>query len=1236
MARDKRSGQHNNSLVNLHPHPTPRALAWAVALAVGSFAAQPAFAACGTPGTTVISGASTGPCTLVAGSTLKVTSSGSLSSDTAAAATADHVSGSLNILNAGTITGKPAISLTNSTLTGGITNYSTGTLGGAAPNGTAVLIKNTHLSDGVVNNGKVLSGSSNGNGLDIESSITGGLRNRGEINAAVYGVLALESTINGDVNNSGDIQSRVIGVSLNSDIVNGDVISSGKLRGAQYGLAITGTRVNGDVRTRGLVHGGTDAVRVVNSTVTGQLLTQDTITANDTGIELYNSKIAGDMINEAAVTAREGILVNSNLRGNLINRGHIAASSDGLALYNATVKGTVQNSGTISLEGGTVQGDDIPQAALGVHFNSAIGGLYNTGSITSSDRIAVEVDTATVGSRGIKNVGGTLSGRTGLFIDNSTVNGLVSNTGSITGVGGTGTAAGVRVRASQLQGGLSNAGDIAGTAMAISFDNSGLTGNLNNSGHLTGTNGVRLEDTTVDGSVLNSGSVTADAYAIALVGSDISGDVVNTGTVRGGDKGLLLSGSTVLGAVRNSASLTAHTAALEVTNSYVQGGIVNTGHIESPAGVRLGNSRVASIDNRGVIQGGDDGVLTIASTQIAGDINNRGSLLADSTSPFTLLLVDSQVGGRLVSSGIISGQAGINLRNTDIAGGIDISGQVLGDAVSGYAVNIDADSSVAQLRISGNDSARFSGIVHASNTPVQVTAGSTFTLQDGNRFEVPTFENRGTLAVAASGPNLDDPSAPAHAAVATLQGDYLQTSGATFSTRVADGTTYGHLVVSGTATLPHQANVYVNVANPAQPFSVSSLDNVISAGTLASDGTYNVTSNSQLFNFSGVKDANTLDLKLAAKSATGVRDAVQGNSAAQDAARVLDSQLAQGSSSALSSYFVSATSGAEVARAVTQSLPLTNALPASQFMLEQITDTLRERLAESPMLGTSFAQPQGGVWIKPFGARMADNQRASSGFAANVGGTLFGADAVLSKATRVGVAFAYGNSQANDEAAGSGHNNQLELYQFTAYGSHLLDDVTELSVHAGMGHNQSDGRRTLNFGGSNSQADASVDSQIFTSGVALSRRLPLTEATTLTPSLSADYTRVHDDAYRESGASGIAPLLLDVKARTTDQLLLGFDTRVSHDFAPGIQLKGKLGVAYDLLDEGNVVTAAFAGAPGQTFRTPGSDLGPWVLRGGLEFASVSRRGTSLSFAMDMQTRAGYTEQTSMVKLSVPF
>ena len=1239
MARNQRSGGGTFSLSNAHRQPVPRTLALAVALAI---AAPSGFAACGSAGTTVISG-NAGPCELVAGSTLKVTRTGTLGSSTGAAATADHVTGRLQILNAGTLAGAPGISLTNSTLTGGVINYASGTLAGSPAGSSAVLVSHVRLSQGVTNNGSILANldnAINGSGLWVENSISGGLRNRGQLSGAVYGLLALDTTLNGNVNNSGTVAGAVTGVALNNSIVHGDVLNSGGIDGGQYGLALTGTRVQGSVRSSGTLHGGADALRIVNSHISGTVLTQGRITSADQGIQVLGGRLAGDLVNEATLTARVGLVANSNLRGNLINRGHIAAASSGLALYNTTLKGTVQNTGSIMLEGGTVQGEDVPQAALGVHFNSAIGGIYNSGSITSSDRTAVQVDTATVGRKGIKNAGGTLSGRTGLFIDNARVSGAVINTGTLHGSGDVGPAAGVRIRASQLGGGLINAGTISSAVAAISVDNSGLVGNLRNSGTLAGGNGLRLEDSNLDGSLINSGTIRAEVFGIALLGSDLSGDLVNTGTLFGTDNGLRLSGSRVLGAIFNTGTLGAHTSAMQVFNSYVKGGIVNTGRIEAPAGVSLGNSRVASVDNQGVIQGGDDGVLTLAGSQLSGDLANSGSLLAQATSPFTLLLVDSQVGGRVINSGTIAGQNGITVRNSSVTGGIDISGRVLADAVSGYAVDIDSASSVPQLRISGNNSARFSGAVRTTATPVVITPGSAYTLQDGNRFEVPTFENRGTLAVAAQGPDPDDPGALAHAAVATIQGNYLQASGATFSPQVVNATQYGHLVVTGTATLPSQAKLYVDVANPAQPFNVSGLNNVISAGTLASDGTYTVASNSQLFTFSGVKDANTLDLTLAAKSNTAVSDALQGNARSKPglgAARVLDSQVAQGASSALGTRFVSATSAAQVAQAVAQSLPLTNALPASQFVLEQMTDSLRERLAETPLAAAGYAQPPGGVWIKPFGARMADNQRsASNGFAASAGGTLLGAEAALSKSTRVGVAFAYGTGQAVDQGTAPGRNNQLELYQFTAYGSHLLDEATELSVHAGMGHNDSEGRRTLSFDGGNSQASARVGSQVLTTGVALSRRLPVSDATTLTPALTVDYTRVHDNAYQERGAASIAPLLLNIDARTIEQLLLGFEARASHAISPGMQVKGKLGAAYDLLDEGNRVTAAFAGAPGQRFTTPGSELGPWVLRAGLEFNAVSRGGTRLSFGMDLQSRAGYTEHSRQIRLSVPF
>ena len=112
------------------------------------------------------------------------------------------------------------------------------------------------------------------------------------------------------------------------------------------------------------------------------------------------------------------------------------------------------------------------------------------------------------------------------------------------------------------------------------------------------------------------------------------------------------------------------------------------------------------------------------------------------------------------------------------------------------------------------------------------------------------FNNAGTLAVAA-------------AATATITGDYTQTSTGTFRTGVTDDTTYGKLVVTGTATLPTGARIDVNVADPNFAFTATSMADVISAGTLASDGTFAVTDNSALFDFTASMNGNAVDLALA-------------------------------------------------------------------------------------------------------------------------------------------------------------------------------------------------------------------------------------------------------------------------------------------------------------------------------------------------------------------------------------
>ncbi|MFF7709972.1 autotransporter domain-containing protein [Pseudomonas sp. NPDC007930] len=1214
-------------------------LSHSVALAV-ALATPAAWGACsgsGSGGFTVRT-ATAGPCAISSPGKVRITQAGSVTSSGAPALSISGLNGAASVLNAGSLRGSPALAISNSQLSGSLINYSSGQLiANGSASSSAVSIDGSRLSGGVTNNGLLQGGAVAGSGLGIHSSIVGALLNRGNIQAADYGLQALESTVQGNVLNSGSLTASAgQALAITASKVLGEVASTGTLNAGSYGLAVTSSTLSGGVRSSGSVNAGTDGVRVVNSRLGASLLTSGSISAADTGIELSGSQVAGDVINRAEVNASNAMLVNGKVSGQVLNAGNLQASADGLGLYSATVRGLVQNSGGIRLEGGVVQTEG-PQAALGVHFNSTVAGVYNSGTLFSDGSAGLQVDNAVVSRQGVRNLGGSITAHRGIDLDTAQVAGGVINTGLINAQDNLEGALGVRANASQISGGLANSGSIIGGDAGILLDASSLSGNLANSGSIQALGaGIAVQNgSTLAGNLLNSGQVTADGTAVRVFDSQISGNLSNSGLLQGGDNGLLLRNVTVGGSLLNSGRIAANNLSLVVSNSTVTGGIVNTGVLAGPAGVVIEASRLGSFSNRGTVQGGSDGVFLLANTLVSGDFNNSGNLRGNSDTGHGLQVQDSHIDGQLIHSGSVNAITAINVINSGIDGGITLSGQVLGEYPGGYALYIDDDSQVPLIRLSGQDTLLLQGIVRAHRQTVQVTPGSTVTLQDGNLFEVRQFSNAGTLAVAASGIDPANPDAPPRAAVATIKGDYSQTAGATFSTRVADGQTYGKLVVTGTATLPSQAKVFVDVSNPTQPLNVARLNDVISAGTLASDGTFQVSSNSQLFNFNGVKDGNTLDLALSAKAAGAAQAAVANNAAARGAARVLDAQFAQGSGSALAPYFASATSQAEVANAISQSLPLTSSLPAAQFMQEQITASLRSRLQATPASPAwPGASASSGLWLQPFGGQLAASQRG--GQLASSGGTLLGADGALSSSTRVGLAFAYGNSAAGAAEGGGAQRAKLELYQFEAYLSHRLDADLQLDLHAGMGQSSNSGRRDLAFGGASGQARSQFTSQVLSSGAALSQRFALSEATTLTPSLSADYLRINDPAYREQGPQSLAPLLLKVDARSTDQLLLGFDTRLSHALSPSAQFSARAGVAYDVLNQPNQVTARYAGAPDQRFSTSGQDLGAWVLRGGLEFTAQSQGGTQLALSWTAQTRTGLAQQVGMVQVSRAF
>lgn len=754
-----------------------------------------------------------------------------------------------------------------------------------------------------------------------------------------------------------------------------------------------------------------------------------------------------------------------------------------------------------------------------------------------------------------------------------------------------------------------------------------------------------------------TGSISANP-GVSITGGTIAGSIANSGTISGGWTGIYLSSSSV-GSIANSGTISGSSAGIFLnSSSSVVGSITNEagGLISgSSAGIYLNNnSSVGSIVNSGTISGGNYGIFVSDNSTINGDIvnaTNTAQIIGGSSS-LAAIRIEGTLSGSIINAGTISGGNGIYLAGANVTGGIEnqsgglisgsssagiylASGSVVGSitnsgTISGstYAIYVDGSSTLSGITITGNNTAEFIGEVYAPDTPVTLASGATYTMQNGQLFTLDGtstgFTNSGTLGIAAGG-------------TGTITGNYTQDAAATFRTHVTNDTTYGKLTVSGTATLPSNAKIDVNVADPDFAFTATGMADIISAGTLVSDGTFVVTDNSTLFNFSAVKDVNTVDLSIAAASTNGVQTAVSnlGNTPAGGVAMVLDGIIAGDPGGPIASLFVPLNGDAAVSNAASQTLPLLvgGSQAASRAALGGIGRVVRARMDNNRGLssGDGFYGNKH-VWMKPFGSWAdQDDRKGVSGYSARAGGLVFGADAKLSDQTRLGLSFAYAKANVEGNASTAPNSAKVDVYQLLGYGSYALGNDTEINFQAGIGQNRNHGKRDILFAGSVAKSD--YNSLTATLGAGIGRTYKLSEQTSFTPSLRADYTWIKDKGYTETGA-GV--LNLNVASRSADELILAVDGRFSHEINPGTALSANLGLGYDALNERTSVTATFAGAPGAAFTTHGLAPSPWLVRGGFGVVSNTAGGMEVIARYDAEHRKDFLNQTASVKLRWAF
>jgi T5SS/PEP-CTERM-associated repeat protein/autotransporter-associated beta strand protein len=621
-----------------------------------------------------------------------------------------------------------------------------------------------------------------------------------------------------------------------------------------------------------------------------------------------------------------------------------------------------------------------------------------------------------------------------------------------------------------------------------------------------------------------------------------------------------------------------------------------------------------------------------------------------------------QNGGRVRSADVTLGHSGgtgiLNLSGNAASRGVLETG-FISKGTGTATVNWNGGI----LRATGNQSNYWQGFGASA-----ITVGSNGAFFDTNGFDVGfttaslltgsgglTKQGAGTLSVAGG----NTYSGSTTVSAGTLQFDsYTQSAGQTLTVGASSNSSYGKLAVTGTATFNAGANLAVDVASVNTLAVGQTLANVVTAGTLNAS-TFSVTDNSALFNFRASLSGNALNLNVVSNNSSGVSDAVlaQGLYPAQGAAKVLDTQV-NGSPTGDMGTVVTALgtlgTNSAVARAAGQTLPLQSGLSSLGGVLGSFNQVVRSQLGAGTDVASAPAavlyasaggpdalpsvspQPSGQAWARAFGAQadQADHL-GTSGFSAHTSGMAFGGDMPWGADQRVGLAYAYANTQlsGNKGLTGAAQNTGLQTHVLALYGARALGERLALNWQSDLGLSRNQSARGINFGGLARTASAEYDSYSAHAGVELAQQMNLGQHTTFTPALRADYTWLGSQAYTETGAGA---LNLQVQEQTAQALVLGTDLSFTHRLRSNARLSGYVGVLYDTTNARNRLVAAYAGAPTQVFSTESSESSPWIGRAGVAYAYAVSNATDISVHYDIEARGPLLNQSAAVKAKWAF
>lgn len=691
----------------------------------------------------------------------------------------------------------------------------------------------------------------------------------------------------------------------------------------------------------------------------------------------------------------------------------------------------------------------------------------------------------------------------------------------------------------------------------------------------------------------------------------------------------------------------------------MQGTLNNTGTISASAQSENGWASAAGISI-------SNAIATDAVLNNSGTISAQAQSNNDSGYSYAAGIYATTLNGTLENSGTISAQSdnwatGILLETVGSTGLVHNTGTISGQGVVGFGAEIGTLSGTLHNEgtLSGSGSVYGIGAYIENFNGTLINSGTI--TGEGSLFGVSlltytgngtgTVENLSTGvmngAIWASGEGgslqftnsgLIDLSNAHSAYQSYIGGDFTQTASGTLRIAASGSNAgnYSQLAVSGNATIAGRIDVNVSDVNTLAVGAT--LANVVTAGNLSGNFT-SVTDNSAMFNFQSQATEGTgghIDLKVI-KALTATQAANDNsNSPALGAAGVIDHLVDNGTSNSDMQTVITELGKLEtsqqVSNAVSQLLPLMTAGVGQTISGALHSSNRIVQSRQEGQLGRSsgdLALSDRKLWFKPFGSwAEQENHNGASGYDASTFGFVLGADAEVKAQNRLGLAFAYSRSDVDSKSTVARQSATVDTYQLVAYGSHSLNDAMDLSFQADVGLHDTQGDRQIDFGGINRIARSDYSSWSAHVGTGLARSYALSAKTTLTPSIRADYTVIHDDGYTETGADA---LNLIVDGNRTEELVLSLEGKLTHNLSDRTTLLASLGGGYDFMNEQSSITSAFAGSSSAAFTTKGIDPSPWLARGGLGLTTKLNNGVELSARYDVEIREGFTNQTASLK-----